>query len=153
MPTGLLRLQNKGHQHFITISCFRHRPILGTPQARDTFLLILDQTSHRYKFEIPGYVIMPDHVHLLLTEPELKPLSTAIQVLKQTFSRTRPESEVWETRYHDFNVYTAAKQTEKLNYIHLNPVRRALVPEPHLWPWSSIHQQTPPLQPAEATHP
>ncbi len=70
-------------------------PILGTPEARDTFLHILKQTSHRYKFEVLGFVVMPDHVHLLLTEPELKPLSTAIQILKQTFSRTRPEPEVW----------------------------------------------------------
>jgi len=145
MPTGLIRIHNKGHDHFLTISCFRHRPILGTPQSRDTFLQILNQTSHRYKFDILGYVIMPDHIHLLLTEPELKPLSTAIQVLKQTFSRTHSEPEVWEPRYYDFNIYTQAKLQEKLNYIHLNPVRRGLVLDPANWPWSS-YQSTQPSQ-------
>ncbi len=139
MSTGLIRLQDKGHDHFITFSCFRHRPILGTPQARDTFLQLLEQFRLSYKFNVIGYVVMPDHVHLLLSEPETKPLSTAIQVLKQTFSRTRTEPEVWESRYYDFNVYTAAKRTEKLTYMHLNPVRRGLVTDPAQWPWSSYH--------------
>ena len=139
MSTGLIRLQNKGHDHFITFSCFRHRPILGTPQSRDTFLQLLEQFRLSYKFKVTGYVIMPDHAHLLLSEPETKPLSTAIQVLKQTFSRTRPEPEVWEPRYYDFNVYTTARRTEKLSYIHLNPVRRGLVTDPAHWPWSSYH--------------
>ena len=138
MSAGLIRLQNKGHLHFITFSCFRHRPILGSPEARDIFLHILQQTSPRYEFEVTGYVIMPDHVHLLLSEPEPKPLSSAIQVLKQTFSRTRSEPEVWETRYYDFNVYTAAKRDEKLSYMHLNPVRRGLVTDPAHWSWSSV---------------
>ncbi len=80
---------------------------------------------------------MPEHVHLLLSEPETKPLSTAIQVLKQRFSRTRPEPEVWETRYYDFNIYTAARLPGKLSYMHLNPVRRGLVREPQHWRWSS----------------
>ena len=38
---------------------------------------------------------MPDHVHLLIAEPETGQLSTVIQVIKQRFSRTRPETEVW----------------------------------------------------------
>lgn len=138
MSTGLIRLQNKGHLHFITFSCFRHRPILGTPQSRDTFLELLERFRLSYKFEVIGYVVMPDHVHLILSEPEAKPLSTAIQVLKQTFSRTRLEPDVWESRYYDFNIYTASKLTEKLTYIHLNPVRRALVTDPAHWLWSSF---------------
>jgi len=146
MSTGLVRNQTQGHDHFITFSCYRHRPILGTPEARDTLLQILRQTSERYKFEVLGFVIMPDHVHLLLSEPETKLLSTAIQVLKQRFSRTRPEPEVWETRYYDFNVYTAAKFNEKLAYIHLNPVRRNLVLHPAQWLWSSFRHLQPEAQ-------
>jgi len=146
MSTGLIRLQDKGHLHFLTISCFRHRPILGTPEARDTFVRILKQTSQSYKFESLGYVVMPDYVHLLLSEPEAKPLSIAVQVLKQRFSRTRPEPEVWESRYYDFNVYTAPKFNEKLAYIHLNPVRRDLVLHPAQWLWSSFRHLQPEAQ-------
>ncbi len=148
MSTGLIRRHATGHLHFLTFSCFRHRPILGTPAARDTFIHLLEQFRSSYKFDIIGYVVIPDHVHLLLSEPEAKPLSTAIQVLKQTFSRTSPEPEFWEARYYDFNIYTEAKRVEKLRYIHRNPVTRGLVALPEQWSWSSFrhyaeHHPTP----------
>ena len=138
MPTGLKRFQNTGDLHFITFSCVRHRPILGTPQARDAFLTILEQTRSKYRFQVIGYVVMPDHVHLLLSEPEQHPLRTALQVIKQRFSRTCTEEWVWEERYHDFNVRTDTKRIEKLRYIHRNPVKRGLVTEPDQWRWSSF---------------
>ncbi len=81
---------------------------------------------------------MPNHAHLLLTEPEQTKLSVSMQVLKQRFSRTRTEEHIWAPRYYDFNVYTERKRIEKLRYIHRNPVTRELVTEPHLWHWSSF---------------
>ncbi len=148
MSTGLIRHHITGDLHVVTFSCFRHRPVLGTPHARDTVLHLLEQFRSSYKFDVIGYIVMPDHVHLLLSEPETKPLSTAIQVLKQTFSRTRQEAEVWETRYYDFNVYTETRRIEKLRYIHRNPVTRSLVAKPDQWSWNSFrhyaeHHPTP----------
>jgi putative transposase len=139
MSSGLVRYQHTGDLHFITFSCFRHRPILGTPEARDLFLTLLERTRELYDFHILGYVVMPDHVHLLVSEPAKVPLSQAIQILKQRFSKTRPESEVWESRYYDFNVKTEDKRAEKLQYIHQNPVRRGLVTNPADYPWSSFN--------------
>src|SRR5258708_31179409 len=81
---------------------------------------------------------MSNHVHLLVTEPEQAKLSTALQVLKQRFSRTRSEEFVWEPRYHDFNVFTEAKKIEKLRYMHCNPVKAGLVEQPDQWEWSSF---------------
>ena len=65
------------------------------------------------------------------------------QVIKQRFSKTRPESEVWESRYYDFNVKTEEKRAEKLHYIHQNPVRRGLVIDPADYPWSSHNHLNP----------
>ena len=138
MPTGLKRFQQTGDLHFITFSCVRHRPILGTVEARDTFTGLLERTRQLYGFGIHGYVVMPDHVHLLVTEPENVQLSLAIQILKQRFSRTRTEDHVWEPRYYDFNVRTNAMRIEKLRYIHRNPIKRGLVTEPDQWRWSSF---------------
>jgi putative transposase len=126
MPKGLIRYQQTGDLHFITISCYRHANILGTPTARDTLQQIL------------GYVFMSNHIHLLVTEPEGTNLSTAIQVIKQRFSRTRSEDFVWEPGYHDFNAFTEAKKIEKLRYMHRNPVKAGLVEEPDQWHWSSF---------------
>ena len=138
MPTGLRRHHQTGTPHFLTFSCFRHRPILGTSAARDTFLEILEQTREQYRFHVHGYVVMPDHVHLILSEPELKLLSVSMQVIKQRFSRTRAEEYVWESRYYDFNLFDQDTLTEKLRYIHRNPVRRGLVQNPEDWSWSSF---------------
>ena len=138
MPTGLKRYQQTGDLHHITFSCVRHRPILGTPEARDEFLTLLERTRELYAMNVFGYVAMPTHVHLLAAEPEKAPLSVALQILKQRFSKTRHEEFVWEPRYYDFNVRTEQKRQEKMVYIHKNPVRDGLVAEPHQWRWSSF---------------
>jgi putative transposase len=137
MSLGLNRYHKTGDLHFITFSCARKRNILGNPEARNRFVEILEQTRQKYLFHINGYVVMPNHAHLLISEPETAPLSLAIQILKQRFSRTRTEDYVWEPRYYDFNVFTNRKRIEKLRYIHRNPVTRALVAEPGEWQWSS----------------
>jgi putative transposase len=138
MPTGLRRYQETGDLHFVTFSCVRHRPILGTAEARDLFLQLLERTRVLYAMGVQGYVVMPDHVHLLVTEPKTARLSLAVQILKQRFSKTRSEAYVWEPRYYDFNVRTEETRTEKLRYIHRNPVRRGLVGEAEEWRWSSF---------------
>ncbi|NYF90681.1 transposase [Tunturiibacter empetritectus] len=139
MSLGLNRYHQTGDLHFITFSCFRKRNILGTSEARDRFVEIFEQTRQKYLFHINGYVIMPNHVHILVSEPKSAPLSLTIQILKQRFSRTRTEDYVWETRYYDFNVRTEPKRIEKLRYIHRNPVTRGLVTEPGHWQWSSFN--------------
>jgi len=137
MSSGLVRLHQSGDLHFVTVSCFRKRAIFDTAEPRDTFLRILEETRLAYDFGVYGYVVMSTHVHLLLSEPRTKSLSVVMQVLKQRFSRTRFESEVWKTRYHDFNVYSGAKITEKIEYMHMNPVTAGMVTAPADWAWSS----------------
>ena len=130
-----------------TLPSFRYlqlpcpRAPIGTPHARDVFEKTFEDTRQWYGFYIAGYVVMPEHVHLLLTEPERIKLSIALQMLKQNVAqRLRgPENgPLWQPRYYDFNVWSYAKQTEKLRYIHRNPVRRGLVQSPQEWAWSSF---------------
>lgn len=95
----------------------------------------------RYGFVIAGYVLMPEHVHLLVGEPKVSILSVALQVLKQETSKKVKQpgmARFWQRRYYDFNVWTGKKRVEKLRYIHRNPVRRGLVEKPEDWPWSSF---------------
>jgi putative transposase len=84
MPSGLHRSYGAHHLHFITCSCYRRLPFLRAARSRDCFLSILEQTRERYRFVVVGYVVMPEHVHLLITEPERGTPSTVMQVLKQT---------------------------------------------------------------------
>jgi putative transposase len=80
---------------------------------------------------------MPEHVHLLVSEPEEKSLATAIGALKLSISKQSPQRPFWQTRYYDFNVYTHNKQIEKIKDMHRNPVTRGLVTKPEDWPHSS----------------
>src|SRR5882757_1956005 len=139
MPLGLKRYQDEGDDHFITFSCYNREPYLNTPHARDIFLDSLELARTRYNFEILGYVVMPEHVHLLVGEPldRKTPLSKAIHSLKLSVSKRLTQRPFWQTRYYDFNVLTRDKRIEKLKYMHRNPVTRELVSKPEDWPWSS----------------
>ena len=82
---------------------------------------------------------MPEHVHLLVSEPERGKLFVAIQMLKQNVAhKLAPGERFWEPRYYDFNVWSERKHIEKLRYIHRNPVKRGLVATPEDWQWSSF---------------
>jgi putative transposase len=87
MPWGLKRYHGTGHLHFITCSCYHRLPLLGKPGRRTLFLELLEQTRQRYDFVVVGYVVMPEHFHILIGEPEKGTPSTVLQVVKQRFAR------------------------------------------------------------------
>jgi len=158
MPIGLKRYYGKGHLHFITFSCYRRLPLLKTMRARDIFVQELGKVRDEMGFRLIGYVVMPQHVHLLMSEPKRGTPSTVLHKLKLRVSRKLrkrnkfacaaqyrlpfeeeggPPRAFWQARFYDFNVYTKGKKTEKLSYMHANPVKRRLVKHPGDWAWSS----------------
>ncbi len=141
MPRGLKRFQQTRQLHFITFSCYRRVPLLGTPESRDTFEVVFEEVRGWYGFYVTGYVVMPEHVHLLISEPERGTLALCLQMLKQNVARKLKvdhETRFWQARYYDFNVWSENKVVEKLRYIHRNPVKRGLVKNPQDWRWSSF---------------
>ena len=72
MPTGLHRYSGSNDLHFITCSCYQRKPFLSASNNRDCFLRILEETRQRYRFVLVGYVVMPEHIHLLLSRAERK---------------------------------------------------------------------------------
>jgi putative transposase len=155
MPAGLKRLYGKGHLHFITFSCYQRLPLLKTGRARDIFVKELGEIRDEMGFLLSGYVVMPEHVHLLISEPKQGTPSTVLQKLKLRVARElrkrpiagqlrlaiaetgEPLQALWQARFYDFNVYTSGKKKEKLDYMHANPVKRGLVEHPKDWEWSS----------------
>ena len=138
-----IRYQQTGEFHFLTFSCYRRRPYLSTVAAMELFEDALERVRLRYLFAVAGYVVMPEHVHLLVSEPHRALLSKAVQALKLSVSMRGRERPFWQAHYYDFNVSSRATFVEKLRYIHRNPVRRGLVATPEQWRWSSYrHYQT-----------
>ena len=159
MPKGLKRYYGQGHLHFLTFSCYRRLPLLGTVRARNAFVAALARIRERYRFRLIGYVVMPEHVHLLISESAKCTPSLVLKVLKQRVSRDLrkrrrrvPTGQMrlgfkegdaglprfWQPRFYDFNVYSAKKIREKLEYMHANPVKRGLAGNPGEWAWSSF---------------
>lgn len=141
MPWGLKRFQQARCLHFVTFSCHHRDPLLANPHSRDVFEQTLERVRRWYGFFVSGYVVMPEHIHLLISEPERSTLAVALQMLKQnTAHQLRPPegSPFWQPRYYDFNVWSEDKRVEKLRYIHRNPVKRGLVERPEDWLWSSF---------------
>jgi len=160
MPKGLRRRYGLRHLHFITCSCYRRLPLFASAHAKNLFVKILGEVRDRYQFALVGYVVMPNHVHLLISEPAKGTPSSVMQVLKQRVSRRlRPKPRkktssqqltlpfrhahdslphFWQPRFYDFNVWSQTKFVEKLHYMHMNPLKRKLVAHPRDWPWSSF---------------
>ncbi len=142
MPRFLKRYQNTRDLHFITFSCYQRQPRLNTDRARTTFLRSLEAARLRFNFYVCGYVLMPEHVHLLISEPERESLAFVLQVVKQQVARalkSGPDDlHFWQKRYYDFNVWSDKKRVEKLRYMHRNPVARGLCDDPGAWVWSSF---------------
>jgi putative transposase len=158
MPKNLKRYYGRGDLHFVTFSCYRRLPLLGTIRARNVFVHALEKIRERYGFLLVGYVVMPNHVHLLVSEPPKGTPAVVLEALKQRVSRDLRRNErhaaagqsqvppkksgeelprFWQPRFYDFNVYSAKKRREKLEYMHANPVERGLVNDPAAWMWSS----------------
>lgn len=140
MPWGLGRYHESGDLHFITFTCYQRQALLMGAHAKRLVERAWEQARRQYDFWISGYVIMPEHVHLLLSEPERAPLARALQSVKQSVARRLigGREHFWQARYYDFNVYSKKKRIEKLSYMHWNPVKRGLVKEPQDWAWSSF---------------
>ena len=153
MPIGLVRIQDANELHFLTFSCYQRRNYLHTDSSKDLVVKALERMSQSYGFAMDGFVVMPNHVHLLLGEPRNGTLARAMQAIKVSVAKRSPYRPFWQARYFDLNVYTDRKRIEKLNYIHWNPVKKGLVEKPEDWKWSSFRREvvscSPPSRPAQ----
>jgi putative transposase len=145
----LKHYDNWGTVRFIT---FGTHQVESRLLEERTFCIVarhIDSIRRKYKLKLLGYVLMPDHVHMVVFPPEGVKLGRIIGELKsksarEIFSIYPPaDSEFtrsfWHKRCYDHNCRTTETVKEKINYCHLNPVRRELVAEPGEWSWSSYN--------------
>jgi putative transposase len=138
MPQGLIRIQQSKQSHFVTFSCYRREARLTGESTCQAFLDSLERVRRTRGIRLYGYVLMPEHVHLLMSEPECGLLCGALQALKISVARRAGGGTMWQRRYYDRNVSDHEEFVEKLRYIHRNPVTRGLCARPQQWPWSSF---------------
>ena len=138
MPHGLRRFQQSAQSHFVTFTCYHRRQGFDSPVVYDLFVEVLEHMRCRFTLCVYAYAVMPDHVHLLVSEPQRGLLADAMHYLKLSFAKRLGAGVFWQKRYYDRNIRNEREFTQKLRYIHLNPVKRGLVRDPGEWKWSSF---------------
>jgi putative transposase len=154
------------HAHHLTFSCYRRQPFLSGPRGPRWFLEALDAARRIEGFHLWAYVIMPEHVHLVIAPGERYDISRILWRIKTPVARravrflrqSRPtflprmatrrangrlDYRFWQAGGgYDRNLWTSRRIHEAVAYIHENPVRRGLVTQARQWPWSSIRAWT-----------
>ena len=140
MPWGLKRYQQTRQSPFVTFCCYHRRPLLLADASKRIFEAALERVWRSFQLRVYGYVVMPEHVHLLVSEPGRQTLADALKSLKQGVSRRLlgDGRHFWQKRYYDFNIRNHPQFLEKLHYIHGTPVKRGLVARAEDWEWSSF---------------
>ena len=140
MPYGLKRFQKAESPHFITFSCLGRLPYLEEPGPKDVVEAVLEAVRARHEARVYAYVLMPEHVHLLMNEPPSILVAQFLKAFKQTTSRKLKgnRKRFWQERYFDSNIHGEEARSEVIRYIHRNPVKRGLVASPEQYRWSSF---------------
>jgi putative transposase len=114
VPWGLKRFQQSGQSHFVTFCCYRRRPPFTSATSRRIFETALERVRRSFQLCVYGYVVMPEHVHLLLSEPQHGTLAEALKLLKQGVSRRLiGEAEhFWQKRYYDVQPWNCPTQAK-----------------------------------------
>ncbi len=121
MSKGQRRVYGKGELHFITSVCYQRQPKLEQEKHRALFLQLLEQTAHKFGFEVRGVAIEPDRFHLLMTEPARDTADHAIEMLRHRYGRrynssARTDEQVWETKWTDVHVVGAEAIDARLRF-------------------------------------
>ncbi len=151
-----------GHAHFLTFSCVGRLPLLSRNRTRQWFIDAIESARVKCNFRLWAYVIMPEHVHLLIRPRESDYSMGRIEAaIKRPVSAKAKSWLIEENRLdwierltvkrgdasvfrfwlpgggYDQNLWNERPIEEVIDYIHANPVRRGLVQRAVEWPWSS----------------
>ncbi len=158
----LPRYHIEGHVYYITTNVYNRLRIFTRPSFIVPLFDSLNFYRYRQTFKLAGYVIMPDHIHLLIwpyghstvaditrdykeftakriiRQAEVEGIKEWVEAFRQAGEETgRSENKVWQDSYWDVNVFTAPFLRQKLQYMHENPIRAGLVKNPGDYPYSS----------------
>ncbi|MGD0989952.1 MAG: transposase [Candidatus Sulfotelmatobacter sp.] len=129
------RLISPPGTYFVTFSTFHRRKLFTV----EIYVRLLLKTLYRYRregrYELHAFVVMPEHVHLLLTPENNVTIERAVQLIKGAYSHDLGsiigrQSEIWERGFTDHRIRNEMDFAHHRNYIHQNPVERRMVNDP-----------------------
>jgi putative transposase len=144
----LKHYDNLGTARFVTFCCYHLAPYLNDRLTCQLLIKHIDDARFKHGFKLMGYVIMPEHVHLVMLPPDDMKLGLVIREIKSLMAReyfapkktaASEERIFWQKRCYDHNCRSDNSAREKINYCHNNPVKRGLAQEPGNFEWSSYN--------------
>ena len=147
------RLYRPGGTYFFTLNLLDRRRSLLTDNI-DELRNAIDQVRAKHAFHLPAIVILPDHLHCIMSmPPDDENFPARIQQIKAAFSRSIPKGEhtsssrdsksergIWQRRFWEHLIRDEDDLEHHVNYIHYNPVKHGHVKHVTDWPYSSIHR-------------
>lgn len=151
------RYYQPGGTYFFTVKTFYHQRYLCSDEARELLRAAIEQTRKERPFEIPAFVLLPDHLHTIWVLPDGdSDFSQRWSLIKRRFTRSwlanhagkpvsvamqkRQEQGVWQKRFWEHRIRDEDDFGHHMNYIHYNPIKHGLVQCPHQWPYSSFQR-------------
>ncbi len=159
-PQKYARFNVPGHAHALTFGCFRNRRFLDCSRTRLYVIEALNRARETHSFDVWAFVIMPDHVHLLVWPRQeaysvseiLKSIKLPVAMKAISFLKANgpemlrsmetglraPRYRFWQDGGgYDKNITDCDEMLKLIEYMHDNPVRKSLVETPDAWYWSS----------------
>lgn len=131
-----------GSSYFVTTRCWQGRQVFQVPEIAEILLQTMFDYRERNEYLLHEFVVMPNHLHLMLTPSATTSLEKAIQLIKggsshRTHKQRQQGMQIWQEGFHDWTIRDADDWRSKVEYIRMNPARAKLVVNPEDWPYSS----------------
>ena len=151
------RLKTSGACYFFTVVSYQRKPILCCDAIRNALHHGVKDTQQQMPFTIDAWVLMPDHMHCILTLPPMDDdYSKRWGLIKSQVSESCPqftnqdhltnsqkkrhESTLWQRRFWEHQIRDQTDFNHHMDYIHYNPVKHGLCQQPNQWMWSTLHR-------------
>jgi len=133
-----------GTSYFVTTKTFQNRALFRVTEIAETVVQTLEHYRSRGEYLLHEFVLMPDHLHVLITPSATNSLEKAMQFIKGGSSyrlnqRRGHKIDLWVAGFHDWTIRDASDWNAKAQYIRLNPVKAGLAECPEEWPYSSAN--------------
>jgi len=126
----------------VTTKTWQNRALFQIPDGAEVVVKRLFTCRDQGAYLLHEFIIMPDHLHLLLTPASATTLEKAMQLIKGGSSYEihylrSHRMQIWQAGFHDWTIRDCADYQAKRRYIQTNPVRANLVRHPADWPYGS----------------
>jgi len=131
-----------GWTYFVTTKAWQNVAVFQVREIAEIVISKMLEYRGKGNYLLHEFVLMPNHLHLLLTPVDSCSLEKAFQLIKGGSSheihRVREnKSPIWQSGFHESRVRDWNDYKSKIDYIHFNPVAAKLVERPQDWPYGS----------------